>query len=65
MGLHLVRCGPKLAQHLEDASTRTPLNTVTREYKVFRGYDQQPTSEVRAQIDFVPPDMKTYKITQA
>jgi hypothetical protein len=32
---------------------------------VFRGYDKQPTSEVMAQINFVPPDMKTYKITQA
>jgi hypothetical protein len=38
---------------------------VTREYKVFRGYDKQPTSEVMAQIDFVPPDTKTYKIIQA
>jgi hypothetical protein len=38
---------------------------VTREYKVFRGNDKQPTSEVMAQINFVPPDMKTYKITQA
>jgi hypothetical protein len=31
---------------------------------VFRGY-KQPTSEVMAQINFVPPDIKTYKITQA
>jgi len=38
---------------------------VTREYKVFHGYDKQPTSEVTAQIDFVPPDVKTYKIIQA
>jgi hypothetical protein len=30
-----------------------------------RGYDKQPTSEVMAQIDFVPPDVKTYKIIQA
>jgi hypothetical protein len=32
---------------------------------VFRGYDKQPTSEVIAFIKFVPPDTKTYKITQA
>jgi hypothetical protein len=32
---------------------------------VFRGSDKQPTSEVMAQINFVPPDTKTYKITQA
>jgi hypothetical protein len=32
---------------------------------VFRGRDNQPTSEVMAQIDFVPPDMKTYKIIPA
>jgi hypothetical protein len=38
---------------------------VTREYKVFHGFDKQPTSEVLAQIEFVPPDMKTYKIIQA
>jgi hypothetical protein len=38
---------------------------VTREYKVFRGYDKQSTSEVTAQIDFVAPDVKTYKIIQA
>ena len=31
---------------------------------MFRGYDKQPTSEVIAQINFVPPDMKTYKIIQ-
>ncbi|MGZ4824098.1 MAG: hypothetical protein ACXVZT_05710, partial [Terriglobales bacterium] len=37
---------------------------VTREYKLFHGSDEQPTSEVMAQIDFVPPDMKTYKILQ-
>ena len=38
---------------------------MTREYKVFRGYDKQSTSEVTAQINFVPPSMTTYKITQA
>jgi hypothetical protein len=32
---------------------------------VFRGDDKQPTSEITVQINFVPPDTKTYKITQA
>ena len=31
---------------------------------MFRGFDKQPTSEVMVQIDFVPPDVKTYKIIQ-
>ena len=50
-------------QHQDPAESRP--YEVTREYKVFRGYDKQPTSEVTAQINFVPPDVKTYKITQA
>ena len=31
---------------------------------MFRGDDRRPTSEVVAQIDFAPPDEKTYKIVQ-
>ena len=58
-----------ILQRLEEVQHRDPAQSrpyeVTREYKVFRGYDKQPTSEVAAQINFVPPDMKTYKITQA
>jgi len=58
-----------LLRHLEEVQHQDPAQSrpyeVTREYKVFRGYDKQPTSEVIAQIKFVPPDMKTYKITQA
>lgn len=38
---------------------------VTRQYKVFRADDKRPISEVTAQINFTPPDKKTYKITQA
>ena len=56
-------------QHLEDVGHLNPAQArpyeVTREYKVFHGDDKQPTSEVMAQITFVPPDTKTYKITQA
>ena len=36
---------------------------LTRQYKVFRGNDLRPSSEVTAQISFTPPDIKTYKIT--
>jgi hypothetical protein len=58
-----------ILQRLEDVQHQNPAQSrpyeVTREYKVFRGYDKQPTSEVMAQIDFVPPDMRTYKIIQA
>jgi hypothetical protein len=58
-----------ILQRLEDVQHQDPAQSrpyeVTREYKVFRGDDKQPTSEVMAQINFVPPDKKTYKITQA
>jgi hypothetical protein len=58
-----------ILQRLEDIQHQNPAQSrpyeVTREYKVFRGDDKKPTSEVMAQINFVPPDMKTYKITQA
>jgi hypothetical protein len=49
-------------QHQDPAQSRP--YEVTREYKVFRGDDKQPTSEVIAQIKFVPPDTKAYEITQ-
>ena len=58
-----------ILQRLEDIQHQDPAQSrpyeVTREYKVFQGNDKQPTSEVSAQINFVPPDTKTYKITQA
>jgi hypothetical protein len=58
-----------ILQRMEDILHRDPAQSlpyeVTREYKVFRGADKQSTSEVMAQISFVPPDMKTYKIIQS
>jgi hypothetical protein len=58
-----------ILQRMEDVQHQDPAQSrpyeVTREYKVFRGDDKQPTSEVIAQINFVPPDIKTYKIIQA
>jgi hypothetical protein len=38
---------------------------VTREYKVFQGDDPKPISDVMTQISFTPPDIKTFKITDA
>ena len=44
-----------ILQRMEDISHRDPAQSlpyeVTREYKVFRGYSKQSTSEVIAQID--------------
>ncbi len=60
--LSLILQGIENAQHQNPA--RSQPYEVTREYKVFRGSDTQPTSEVIAQINFVPPDVKTYKIVQ-
>jgi len=58
-----------ILQRLEDIQHRDPALSrpyeVIREYKVLRGYNTKPTSEVTAQINFVPPDTKTYKIIQA
>ena len=58
-----------ILQRLEDIQHQDPAQSrpydLTREYKVFHGSDEKPTSEVIAQINFVPPDMKAYKITQA
>ena len=57
-----------ILQRIEDVQHHNPAQSrpyrVTREYKVFRSPDRQPTSEVIAQIDFVPPDVKTYKIVE-
>jgi hypothetical protein len=58
-----------IVERLENVQCRNPAQSeayeVTREYKIFHGDDKQPTSEVIAQINFVPPDLKTYQIEQA
>jgi hypothetical protein len=58
-----------IVQRLEDVQHQNPAQSrpyeVTREYKVFHGNDKEPTSEVMAQINFVPPDIKTYEIIEA
>jgi hypothetical protein len=57
-----------ILQRLEDIQHQDPSQArpyeVIRAYKVLRGYNPQPISEVMAQITFLPPDTKTYKIIQ-
>lgn len=58
-----------ILQRMEDAehppTAQSQPYRVTREYKVFMGADKQPTSDIMAQIDFVPPATETYTITQS
>ncbi len=39
--------------------------TVTRDYRMYSGESRNPASEVVAQVNFVPPDNKSFDITQA
>jgi len=61
--LNLILQGLEDIQH-QDPSQSRPYE-LTREYKVFHGLNKQPTAEIMAQINFLPPDTKTYKIIQA
>jgi len=58
-----------ILQSMETVEGRNPALShsfeVTRNYQVFRADDKQPTSEVTAQVSFIPPDVERYKITQA
>lgn len=58
-----------LLQSMETVEGRNPALShsfeVTRDYQVFRADDKQPTSEVTAQVSFIPPDVEKYKITQS
>jgi hypothetical protein len=38
---------------------------LTRRYKAFRADDKKPTAEITAQVNFTPPNRKTFKILQA
>src|ERR1700730_11503869 len=48
----------------EENPARSRPHEVTRQYKVFRGDDPTPSSEVTAQISFTPPDIKTFRIIE-
>jgi hypothetical protein len=54
---------------LERTEERNPAlsrpHNVTREYKVFQDDDPNPISDVMTQISFAPPDIKTFRITDA
>jgi hypothetical protein len=58
-----------IVQRVEDIQHQDPAKSrpyeVIREYTVLRGNNTKPTSEITAEINFVPPDSKTYKIIQA
>jgi hypothetical protein len=58
-----------ILQSMERAQQQNPAQSrpyeVIRKYKVFRADNKQPISEITTQINFTPPDTKTYKITQA
>jgi hypothetical protein len=43
----------------------TRAHDVTREYKLFRNDDPTPTTDVTAQVHFMPPDTKTFEIIEA
>lgn len=55
-----------ILQRLEEVPHQDPAQSrpykVIREYKLFHSYGEQPTSEVMAEIDFIPPNIVTYKI---
>ncbi len=48
----------------EENRSRYRAYTVTREYRLYAHDEQQPNSEVVAQVNFVPPDNKTFDIKQ-
>jgi len=58
-----------ILESMEKAEQPTPAQArpyrLTREYKVYMDADTQPTSDVMARIDFVPPAMETFTITQS
>jgi outer membrane lipoprotein-sorting protein len=59
----------RILQLVEDVQNQNTAQSqsyeVTREYKVFQGDEKQPSSEIMAQISFVPPSTKTYRISRA
>jgi len=57
----------QIVSQMEAARARTLVTEpflVTREYQMFRGDDAQPSSEVKAEINVVPPNEREYKILE-
>src|SRR5262249_27312454 len=48
-----------------DSRARAKPYSVTREYKVFKSDSDEPRTEVRAQVNFLPPNVKSYDIDQS
>jgi len=48
-----------------DSRARAKAYSVTREYKVFGSSGNQPRTEVLAQVNFLPPNVKSYGIDQS
>src|SRR5437764_15272216 len=48
-----------------DSRARSKPYSVTREYKVFGSDNNRPRTEVLAQINFLPPNVKSYGIDQS
>jgi hypothetical protein len=58
-----------ILQTLERVEQQNPARSrpyeLTRLYQAFRADDKKPTAEITAQINFTPPDRKTFKILHA
>jgi hypothetical protein len=58
---------PSIIQHLEQAERQAKPQVsyqVVREYRLFNTGSSSAASEVLAQVDYLPPDQKTYSIQQ-
>ncbi len=58
----------QIVTHMEEARVRakqTEPFLLTREYRMFHGDDTKPTSEVKAEINVIPPTERDYKIVSA
>jgi hypothetical protein len=58
-----------ILETLERVAQQNPARSrpyeLTRQYKAFRADDKKPTAEITAQINFTPPNRKTFQILQA
>jgi Outer membrane lipoprotein-sorting protein len=58
----------QIVSQMEAARTRAKVTEpflVTREYRMFHGDEPQPASEVKAEINVVPPNERDYKILES
>ena len=58
----------EIVTRMEQARSKTKASVafqLTREYKMFHGDDAKPASQVKAEINFLPPHERDYKILEA